>query len=59
MFSRAAVSRYPVNKFGTGRLFAAFLARIAASADFPVTRKTKNKKAGMEAGLLQLTVEED
>jgi hypothetical protein len=26
MFPRAAVSRYPVNKFGTGRLFAAFLA---------------------------------
>jgi len=60
MFSRAAVSRYPVNKFGTGRLFAAFLARIALlSADFPVTRKTKNKKAGMKAGLLQFTVEKD
>jgi hypothetical protein len=25
MFPRAAVSLYPVNKFGTGRLFAAFL----------------------------------
>jgi len=32
---------------------------LLASADFPVTRKTKNKKAGMKAGLLQFTVEKD
>jgi hypothetical protein len=42
MFSRAAVSRYPVNKFGTGRLFAAFLARIACFRGF--SREPENEK---------------
>jgi hypothetical protein len=33
MFSRAAVSRYPVNKFGTGRLFVAFLTNAGLALD--------------------------
>jgi hypothetical protein len=45
MFSRAAVSLYPVNKFGTGRLFAAFLAADGLPwMDFSVSRKTVAKK---------------
>jgi hypothetical protein len=60
VFPRAAVSRYPVNKFGTGRLFAAFLAADC----LPLTdffREPENggekQKAGMKAGLPQFAVE--
>jgi hypothetical protein len=60
MFPRAAVSLYPVNKFGTGRPFAAFLpADCLHSTDF--FRETENggekQKAGMNAGLPQFAVE--
>jgi hypothetical protein len=64
MFSRAAVSRYPVNKFGIGRLFAVFLTTdCSLLTDFfrepeNGARKCQNKKAGVTAGLLQLTVEQ-
>jgi hypothetical protein len=50
VFPRAAVSLYPVNKFGTGRLFAAFLTtKRLSSVDFfrePENggRNSKNKK---------------
>jgi hypothetical protein len=60
MFSRAAVSRYPVNKFGTGRLFAAFLAPQGLPwMDFfrePENGRQK-QKAGMKAGLPRFEVE--
>jgi hypothetical protein len=59
MFPRAAVSLYPVNKFGSGRLFAAFLtADCLLLTDFSVNRKTvaKKQKAGMKAGLPQFAV---
>jgi hypothetical protein len=65
MFSRAAVSRYPVNKFGTGRLFAAFLAAFLAADGLldGFFRESENadqkQKAGMKAGLTQLAVEND
>jgi hypothetical protein len=59
MFSRAAVSLYPVNKFGTGRLFAAFLATDGLPDRFSASRKTvaEKQKAGMKAGLPQSAVE--
>jgi len=64
MFPRAAVSRYPVNKFGTGRLFAAFLTTDCLPLiDFfrepekVKARNAKTKKAGVTAGLLQFAVE--
>jgi hypothetical protein len=45
MFSRAAVSLYPVNKFGTGRLFAAFLAADGLPwMDFSVNRENGGQK---------------
>jgi hypothetical protein len=48
VFPRAAVSLYPVNKFGTGRLFTAFLASelLAFDGFFPRTGKPwpKNKR---------------
>jgi hypothetical protein len=60
MFPRAAVSLYPVNKFGTGRGFATFLATDC----LPLTdffREPENggqkQKAGIKAGLPQFTVE--
>jgi hypothetical protein len=60
VFPRAAVSLYPVNKFGTGRLFAAFLpANCLPLADFfrEPENGAKNKKAGVKAGLPQFAVE--
>jgi hypothetical protein len=64
MFPRAAVSRYPVNKFGTGRLFAAFLTTdcllLIGFFREPENRgqeTAKTKKAGVTAGLLQFAVE--
>jgi hypothetical protein len=63
MFPRAAVSPYPVNKFGTGGLFAVSLANVLIAFDefFPQTGKpgrknAKTKKAGMKAGLPQFAV---
>jgi hypothetical protein len=60
MFPRAAVSLYPVNKFGTGRPFAAFLtADCSPLTDFfrdPENRGQK-QKAGVKAGLPQFAVE--
>jgi hypothetical protein len=48
VFPRAAVSLYPVNKFGTGRPFAVFLANglLAFDGFFPCTGKRgrKNKR---------------
>jgi hypothetical protein len=60
VFPRAAVSLYPVNKFGTGRLFAAFLpANCLPLTDF--FREPENgvqkQKAGVKAGLPQFAVE--
>jgi hypothetical protein len=60
MFPRAAVSLYPVNKFGTGRAFAAFLtADCSPLADF--FREPENggqkQKGRHEAGLPQFAVE--
>jgi mono/diheme cytochrome c family protein len=60
VFPRAAVSRYPVNKFGTGRAFAAFLtADCLPLLDF--FREPENdgqkQKAGVKAGLPQFAVE--
>jgi hypothetical protein len=60
MFPRAAVSLYPVNKFGTGRLFTAFLAANCLHlTDFfrEPENDAKKQKAGMKAGLPQLAVE--
>jgi hypothetical protein len=63
MFSRAAVSPYPVNKFGIGKLFAAFLTiDCLLLTDFfrepeNVDKKCKNKEGRCEAGLLQFAVE--
>jgi hypothetical protein len=59
MFPRAAVSLYPVNKFGSGRLFAAFLpADCLHLTDF--FREPENgaekQKAGLKAGLPQFAV---
>jgi hypothetical protein len=60
VFPRAAVSLYPVNKFGSGRLFAAFLtANCLPLAGF--FREPENggqkQKAGVKAGLPQFAVE--
>jgi hypothetical protein len=60
MFPRAAVSLYPVNKFGTGRglrhIFGDGL--LAFDGFFPRTENGGQKqKAGIKAGLPQFTVE--
>jgi hypothetical protein len=60
MFPRAAVSLYPVNKFGTGRLFAVFLANglLAFDGFFRAPENAAEKqKAGVKAGLPQFAVE--
>jgi hypothetical protein len=60
MFPRAAVSPYPVNKFGIGRVFAAFLTtdRSLLTDFFREPENDRQKqKAGMKAGLLQFAVE--
>jgi hypothetical protein len=60
VFPRAAVSRYPVNKFGTGRPFAAFLtAECSPLMDFfrQPENQGQKQKAGMKAGLPQFAVE--
>jgi hypothetical protein len=51
MFPRAAVSRYPVNKFGTGKAFRPHFCRglALASDGFSANRKTKNKKGRHES----------
>jgi hypothetical protein len=60
MFPGAAVSPYPVNKFGTGRLFVAFLTSELRAFD-GFFRKMENgdqkQKAGVNAGLPQFAVE--
>jgi hypothetical protein len=59
MFPRATVSPYPVNKFGTGRLFAAFLASglLAFKGFFREPENGGQKqKAGIKAGLPQFAV---
>jgi hypothetical protein len=61
VFPGAAVSLYPVNKYGIAWLFVAFL--VAKGFALSANRKNagiktsiKNKKAGANAGPLQLAV---
>jgi hypothetical protein len=61
VFPGAAVSLYPVNKFGIERLFATILAGdIPPLTDFSANRKTRTQsiKAGVNVGLLQLAIED-
>jgi hypothetical protein len=63
MFPRAAVSLYPVNKFGTGKAFRRIFGEkmLAFDGFFREPEKcgqgAKTKKAGVKAGLLQFAVE--